>query len=124
MIADSRHRIGRELLTFLPIHFLLAFALELFLKAWLEDAGLLRTALGKAPYGHSLRRLHAEYRARELPDINELQALVDHLHPAHSAFEYRYMKLTGTYADTNLDVAFHLLDQLDIEIGASRGNAT
>ncbi len=110
---------------FLPMHMLLGFSLELFLKAWLRDTGLSSQILRRDPYGHDLQELYAEALRRDFPAVPSQADLVEHLAVEHGEYGYRYMKEGHTYTLTNLPLAFGVLEainlQVDNRIGASAG---
>ena len=115
MIWLSPLRVGPNIeATFLSIHMLLGFAVELYLKAWLLQRGL--TAAQVKERGHDLARLHAECMANELPSIAQLDELVDHLHGPHSRLEYRYITGDISYGNTELPLAFKILGELDTAV--------
>lgn len=115
------------MLTFLPVHMLLGFSVELLLKAWLRHAGIEESELRRAPFGHSLQNLYETARNRCLPTIPRLDAVISLLHGSHSDFTYRYFRSEGEYTTMDFGNLFRVLDALDMEVdrfigaSASRG---
>lgn len=101
------------------ILFLMAFSTELYLKAFLLQAGVPDGTLGSRPYGHDLRKLLDEATGRGLVFSQSplLEKMVDHLREAHLKLELRYMPADRDIrvpADigTCLQVLLHLDDHL------------
>lgn len=122
MIYYSPHRQdSRVELTFLPIHLLLGFSAELFLKAWLSKAGLDKDALRKKPFGHDLQRLSDEAENRGLPIDPALGSLIKALSGPHGDYTFRYMEPNTVYNNTDLPAALALLDGLDTLVDTGIG---
>jgi len=98
------------------IYFLMGFALELYLKAFLLRSGLDDVALGRRPYAHDLRRLYFEASARGLAfaEAAELEVMVEALADAHADFSFRYMQPNSTIrVPEPIEAALKLLSRLD-----------
>jgi hypothetical protein len=106
---DEAHR-------FLPMHNLMGFAMELYLKAWLSHAGLTKKQLGAKHYGHHLKNLFAEAKSADIPSINGLEPLIDHLHGPHHKLQYRYLDADMTFMLTAMDVVIPIFDELDLSV--------
>jgi hypothetical protein len=106
---------------FLPIHMLLGFASELYLKAWLRHGDMPSKKLASKPYGHDLNALYAKACDLGLPSIPKIDELISHLAAEHTAFGYRYMKDNHSYTATNLPMAFAVLNLLDCEVDTRIG---
>jgi hypothetical protein len=123
MIAASPYYLGREAMTFLPIHMLLGFSVELHLKAWLAHSGAGEETLRRRPFGHHLKNLYKAAKAQSLPSLSGLEEVVDCLHGPHSDFTYRYFRADLHYQSMDLVHLFDVIDALDIvvdtHIGAS-----
>jgi hypothetical protein len=111
---------------FLPIHLLLGFSLELFLKAWLRFSGLSSSQLSKPPYSHNLENLYNEAQQRGFPDEPRQSALIAHFASEHQNFGFRYLRDDLTYKPTALPYDFELFDDIDrwvdgaLDVSASR----
>lgn len=116
IIVLSPLREGRVEMTYLPIHMLLGFSVELYLKAWLCQSGIHEDALRRRPYGHDLAALYAEATAHQLPAVPGLDPLVQQLHGPHTDYTYRYFRSDLSFDNTNFSVAFSTSDQLDFEV--------
>lgn len=102
------------------IVFLLAFATELYLKAFLLQAGGVGDkALGKFPYGHDLRALmnEATNKGLRFSQAPLLEKLVDLLNESHKRHGLRYVRpgedvRVPVDISNSLQVLFHLGDHL------------
>lgn len=112
---------GREGMTFLPLHMLVGFSVELHLKAWLTDVGFNEETLRRKPYGHNLNELYGAAKANGLPPIDRLDALVPYLHGPHADFTYRYFRQDITYESMELGSLFGILDALDTVVDSKIG---
>ncbi len=116
MIVLSPLRNGRSEMTYLPIHMLLGFSVELYLKSWLSKEGLDENTLRRKPYGHDLKRLYSEAKSNGFPFISALESLIHQLHGPHNDFTYRYFRLDLSFNNTDLRCAFDVIDRLDTEV--------
>ena len=127
-IHESPHRNAepaRITLTVLPMHMLIGFSIELFLKAWLLQAQIPSRTVRN--YGHDLRSLFTDAQASGLPSIYRLGELIELFAGPHEDFTFRYIEAGDTVQMANWQLAFPVLDQLDIAVdqfvgaSASRG---
>jgi hypothetical protein len=100
--------------TILASSMLLAFALELYLKAWLLGSG--RASDEVRSYGHRLADLYAAALSKDLPRVESLGELVDHFAGPHKDFTFRYMDNVDEISVTNWAFAYGVLEALDLEI--------
>jgi hypothetical protein len=117
--SPDRNSSARKDLTLLSINMLTAFALELYFKAWLLEAGI-ASAKVKA-YGHKVDELYVDSKANGLPKIHLLDELVVALSDGHKDFTFRYMNDGDEIDNVNWEVAFKVFDQLDNIVDAKIG---
>ena len=106
----------------LPMHMLGAFALELYLKAWLLGAS--GASKDVKEFGHNIALLYNNARERGLPDIDRLENLKDHLASPHGDYTFRYINRGDKINNTNWPLAFKILTDLDKEVDAFVGAST
>lgn len=120
MIVLSDHYKDQNVVTtILPLHMLAGFALELYLKAWLLQAG--RSSKEVKNYRHDIKTLYDHAKMDGLPAIEKLQELKDHFAGPHSDFTYRYIEPGSQMNDTNWTVAFRVFDELNREVDTFLG---
>lgn len=105
----------------MPIHMLIGFALELYLKAWLLAAGVTSGILRSKEMGHNLQGLYESARSHGMPDTRDMQSLIDLVHKYHAGFDYRYMKEGTNYTLLNYPLCFEILNRLDEEVDGHVG---
>ncbi|MBU0556449.1 MAG: hypothetical protein KKD64_02810 [Alphaproteobacteria bacterium] len=111
---------GREVITILPLCMLTAFALELYLKAWLlasnEPSNHVRA------YGHRLRDLVESCINHGLPYQPELLKLVGQVMEGHGDYTYRYLEAGGEEKyPPDWPHAFEVLRWLDTVVDEKAG---
>jgi hypothetical protein len=106
---------------FLPLHLLLGFALELYLKAWLLRSKIPPNELKAKLVRHDLLRLYSMALAKGLTATDHLRELVDHLHEPHLKFRYRYADPSSIFKGTNVTLALAVLRELDMKVDAAVG---
>ncbi|WP_342147993.1 hypothetical protein [Methylorubrum sp. SB2] len=121
IIVLSPLRESRVEMTYLPIHMLLGFSVELYLKSWLCREGIHEDILRKKPYGHDLGNLYKEATSRNLKNISGLDHLVQQLHGPHTDFTYRYFRSDLIFDNTDFRSAFEITDRLDVEVDTHIG---
>lgn len=124
MVWLSPHRTGPNVYAvFLPMHLLLGFAAELYLKSWLLETGKTDRELRANGVRHSLKQLLTDAYAAGLPVDSRLDSLIDKLHKPHEKFEYRYMRSDMKFDGDILPEGFDIFDRLDnvvdTKVGAS-----
>ena len=104
-------------LTVLPMHMLIGFALELYLKAWLLGAG--RTSVVVREWKHDIPTLFLEARIEGLPLIPLLDQLVETIGIDHVKLSYRYVSPGQELSVvTAWPLTFEILGELDAAVGA------
>ena len=121
MIATSplRSDESKVVLTVLPMNMLIGFALELYFKAWLLDAG--RPSAKVKALSHEITALHNEARIEGLPLIPLLDQLVEALSPGHEDFTHRYINSGDEVSLIKWPLAFAALQDLDTAVDAKIG---
>jgi len=106
----------------LAYHLLLGFAVELYLKAYLTEAGHTERELRSAGIRHNLNNL-LELSVADGFNLPTTKPLVSYLSEQHESFEFRYMKSTSLYflrAQSEVfDELNHLDAYVDRHVGAS-----
>ena len=108
-----------EVTAILPMHMLAGFALELYLKAWLLGSNVDSKSVSK--FGHDVCALYAEAIRVDLPTINGLEPLKNHLARPHADFTFRYLESSDIIQNTNWPVAFQVFGELDAVIDTMIG---
>lgn len=120
MIFTSQHYCGSNIIAaVLPLHMLAAFALELYLKAWLLRAGV--NSKEVRCFGHKIADLYESAKGRDLPTSHRLSELVSHFASPHADFTYRYIESYTKLDDTNWLLAFKVLEDLDRDVDVYLG---
>ncbi len=122
MSNPQRSELRNDIPFVLSVHMLVGFAVELYAKAVLADAGFSEDDLAKRPFGHDLRQLHAACVAEGFSNEG-LQWLVELVGDMHKDLGFRYVKPSANYTAGNPKRVFASLSDLDIavdfRIGAS-----
>lgn len=113
----------------LPAYFLLGRSIELSLKAFLLHKGIPISELRKKRYGHNLRALLAEARAKGIERLIELETIdagvISLLSYDYEAKRLEYRITKGNYALPLLpetwDIARRLAYELNSALGATEG---
>lgn len=120
MITLSEHYKKEYITTsILSIHLLGGFALELYYKSWLLGSGVSSKEVRN--FRHDIKSLHDAAVGKELPSINGLIPLKDHLAGPHADFTFRYIEDGATVRNTNWPVAFQVFYQLDVTVDSHVG---
>jgi len=106
----ARFQVADDSSFFPAFHMLCGFAVELYLKSFLEFAGLSERDLIRA--GHNLFALQTLAHEKGLSDPAIVQ-LVDYLGEKHKSLEFRYMKASGRYDYGDLRLVFSTFSTLD-----------
>jgi hypothetical protein len=96
----------------LPKRMLLGFALELFLKSWLHEAGVTEADL-RDIYGHDIDDLYQDAITNGLPQTSDFDRAVRELGPDHHEFGYRYMHNGSSYDPMDYVAIVQILQELD-----------
>lgn len=104
----------------LPAYFLLGRSIELSLKAFLLHKGIPVSELRKKRYGHNLRELLAEARARGIERFVELEAIdagvISLLSYDYEAKRLEYRITKGSYALPHLPETWDIARRLAYEL--------
>jgi hypothetical protein len=120
IVAPHRMQTPDDTTFFLSFHMLIAFSVELYLKAYLRHHGYDEKALRAGGVRHNLPKLLEMAKAEGLA-CAQAEALVEYLGDKHESFEFRYMKPGGSYKLRPLEEIFAELTALDAAVDAAVG---
>lgn len=105
---------GREITFILSMHLLAGFAIELYFKAWLLQAGMPSSEVRKL--GHNLARLFHEVAQHNFPNIAQLSEIVGIFAAPHKELIYRYLDEGDSIDAANWPIVLAVLSELDIAV--------
>lgn len=120
MCSTERLTLPNDTTFFLSFHMLAAFALELYLKAYLLSCDFTEKEMKEA--GHNLEKLYGLAVSEGLKAFGVAE-MAKALHAHHSTFEYRYMRPDTNFRTASLGAIFQTFTALnrfvDTAVGAS-----
>ncbi|PZU62349.1 MAG: hypothetical protein DI552_00325 [Brevundimonas sp.] len=108
----------------LPMSALLAFAIELFLKAILSQRGWSKKQLSHIDLRHQLGKLYASACAEGLTPVPHIQALISVLDEKHAAHSFRYMGEDDNFDLLKHDLVSGVMDVLHFQVRQMLGFET
>lgn len=134
VLQGSTHYCGNPVFSYLPVHMLLGFCLELYFKAWLLADGVSSREIRARNYGHNLMFLHNQCLKRGFADqgaVNQIYAtnlkglveLAEQGHTSTNNYTFRYFdrrkEHNGMNVAQDIDILKELDDLVDTKVGAS-----
>lgn len=112
---------GREITFVLSLHLLAGFATELYLKAWLLQAGIPSSDVKRSR--HDIASLFQEVERHNFPNIARLDEIVSGFAAPHKELTYRYLDEGDSINPANWPIVLAVLSELDIAVDTFTGSS-